>query len=235
VRTGDTLLLESRPSFLTRQRNSRDFLLVSEVRDATLPRYERAWTATAILVGMVVLATSGLLSMLEAALIAAGLMLVTRCTSAAGARNRVDWSVLTVIAAALGIGAAMSKSGAAGSIAVWWIGMAGDNPWLALIAVYAITSVFTELITNNAAAVLIFPIAEATAQGLGVSLWPFVAVVMLAASASFATPIGYQTNLMVYGPGGYRFTDYLRIGAPLNVLLGVLGVLLAPLIWPFSG
>jgi di/tricarboxylate transporter len=235
LRTGDTLLLESRPSFLTRQRNSRDFLLVSEVRDASLPRYERAWTATAILVAMVVIATSGLLSMLEAALLAAGLMLVTRCTSAAGARNRIDWSVLTIIGASLGIGAAMSKSGAAESIALWWVGMAGDSPWLALIAIYAITSVFTELITNNAAAVLIFPIAEATAQSLGVSLWPFVAVVMVAASASFATPIGYQTNLMVYGPGGYRFTDYLRIGTPLNVLLGAVAVLLAPLIWPFSG
>ena len=235
VRTGDTLLLESRPSFLTRQRNSRDFLLVSEVRDASLPRYDRAWTATAILVAMVLMATSGLLSMLEAALLAAGLMLITRCTSAAGARNRIDWSVLTVIGASLGLGVAMSKSGAAENIALWWIGMAGDNPWLALVAVYAITSVFTELITNNAAAVLIFPIAEATAQGLGVSLWPFVAVVMVAASASFATPIGYQTNLMVYGPGGYRFSDYLKIGGPLNVLLGVLGVLLAPLIWPFSG
>jgi di/tricarboxylate transporter len=235
VRTGDTLLLESRPSFLTRQRNSRDFLLVSEVQDASMPRYDRAWTATAILLAMVVIATSGLLSMLEAALLAAGLMLATRCTSAAGARNRIDWSVLTIIGASLGLGAAMSKSGAAESIAMWWIGMAGDSPWLALVAVYAVTSVFTEIITNNAAAVLIFPIAEATAQSLGVSLWPFVAVVMVAASASFATPIGYQTNLMVYGPGGYRFSDYLRIGTPLNVLMGVLAVLLAPVIWPFGG
>jgi di/tricarboxylate transporter len=234
IRVGDTLLLESRPSFLTRQRNSRDFLLVSEVRDAAVPRHERAGTAIAILAGMVFLAASGLLSMLEAALLAAGVMLVTRCTSAGGARSRVDWSVLTVIGASLGLGQAMSQSGAAQSIAAWWVGMAGDNPWLALVAVYAVTSVFTELVTNNAAAVLIFPIAEATALSLGVSPWPFVAVVMIAASASFATPIGYQTNLMVYGPGGYRFTDYLRIGAPLNVLLGVLAVLLAPLIWPFA-
>jgi di/tricarboxylate transporter len=233
VLAGDTLLLESRPSFLRRQRNSADFLLVSELRGAALPRYDRAWIATAILVLMVGLATTEVLSMLEAALLAAGLMIVTRCTSAAGARSRVDWSVLAVIGAALGLGAAMTASGAAQSIALWWIGMAGGSPWLALAAVYVVTSVFTELITNNGAAVLVFPIAEATAQGLGVSLWPFVAVVMVGASASFATPIGYQTNLMVYGPGGYRFTDYLRIGGPLNVLLGVLAVLLAPLIWPF--
>jgi di/tricarboxylate transporter len=233
VLAGDTLLLESRPSFLGRQRNSADFLLVSELRGAALPRYDRAWIATAILVLMVVLATTELLSMLEAALLAAGLMIITRCTSAAGARNRVDWSVLAVIGASLGVGAAMTASGAAQSIALWWIGMAGGSPWLALAAVYVVTSVFTELITNNGAAVLVFPIAEATAQGLGVSLWPFVAVVMVGASASFATPIGYQTNLMVYGPGGYRFSDYLRIGGPLNVLLGVLAVLLTPLIWPF--
>lgn len=234
IRTGDTLLLESRPSFITRQRNSRDFLLVSEVRDASLPRYERAWTAIAVLAVMVAAAASGLLTMLEAALVAAGVMIVTRCTSAAGARNRVDWSVLIVIGASLGLGQAMATSGAADSIARWWIALAGDSPWLALLAVYAVTSAFTELITNNAAAVLVFPIAEATAQGLGVSLWPFVAVVMMAASASFATPIGYQTNLMVYGPGGYRFSDYFRIGGPLNVLIGALAVLLAPLIWPFS-
>ncbi|MEQ8858084.1 MAG: SLC13 family permease [Pseudomonadales bacterium] len=233
VRTGDTLLLESRPSFIDRQRNSRDFLLVSEVRDATLPRYERAWVAIVILAGMVLMAASGLLSMLEAALLGAGVMLVTRCTSAGGARSRIDWSVLTVIGASLGLGEAMSQSGAAQSIALWWVGMAGESPWLALLAVYAVTSVFTELITNNAAAVLVFPIAEATAQSLGVSLWPFVAVVMMAASASFATPIGYQTNLMVYGPGGYRFTDYLRIGTPLNLLIGALAVLIAPMIWPF--
>jgi di/tricarboxylate transporter len=182
---------------------------------------------------MVLVAASGVLSMLEASLLAAGVMLVTRCTSASGARSRIDWSVLTVIGASLGLGTAMTQSGAASSIAVWWISLAGDSPWLALLAVYAVTSAFTELITNNAAAVLVFPIAEATASSLGVSLWPYVAVVMMAASASFATPIGYQTNLMVYGPGGYQFLDYLKIGGPINVLLGLLAVVLAPVIWPF--
>jgi di/tricarboxylate transporter len=234
IRTGDTLLLESRPSFITRQRNSRDFLLVSEVRNATLPRYERAWTAIAILTAMVAAAATGLLSMLEAALLAAGLMLVTRCTSAGGARSRIDWSLLTIIGASLGLGEAMIRSGAAESIALSWVALAGENPWLALAAMYAITSLFTEVITNNAAAVLVFPIALATAQSLGVSPWPFMAVIMMAASASFATPIGYQTNMMVYGPGGYRFVDYLRIGAPLNVMLGIVTVLLTPYIWPFN-
>ncbi|MEZ5559836.1 MAG: SLC13 family permease [Pseudomonadales bacterium] len=233
IRPGDTLLLESRPSFLERQRNSSDFLLVSEVQDASLPRHDRAWLSLAILAAMVASAALGVLSMLEAALIAAGLMLATRCVSVSTARARVDWSVVTAIAASLGLGQALSVSGAAAAIAGWWIALAGDNPWLALIAVYLITSTFTEVITNNAAAVLVFPIAQATAAGLGVSLWPFAAVVMIAASASFATPIGYQTNMMVYGPGGYRFADYLRIGIPLNLLVGAVAVALAPRIWPF--
>jgi di/tricarboxylate transporter len=233
LQAGDTLLLETRPTFLTQQRNSRDFLLVSEVQGAALPRHERAWLATVILALMIGLAVSRLLSMFEAALLAAGLMLVTRCTRASSARASIDWSVLIVIGASLGIGRALETSGAASAIAESALDWLGANPWLALVAVYAVTSFFTELITNSAAAVLIFPIAQATATKLDVSLWPFVFVIMMAASASFATPIGYQTNLMVYGPGGYRFTDYVRFGLPLNVLLGVVAVLLAPIFWPF--
>jgi di/tricarboxylate transporter len=230
---GDTLLVESRPSFVTQQRNSRDFLLVSEVRGITLPRHDRSWLAAGILALMVTVVAVGWMPMLEAALIAAALMLVTRCTRASSARASIDWSVLTAVAAALGIGQALQVSGAAQGIAYSMLQIAGDDPWLTLLVVYAVTSVATELLTNNAAAVLVFPIAQAAAANLGVSLWPFVAAIMMAASASFATPIGYQTNLMVYGPGGYRFSDYLRIGLPLNVLLGLVTVMLAPRIWPF--
>jgi len=233
LRAGDTLLLECRPSFVERQRNSRDFLLVSEVQNAHLPRHEKAWLAVAILAGMVAAVTAELLTMLEAALIAAGLMLVTRCTTTSAARSSIDWSVLIVIGAAIGLGEALSSSGAAGAIASTWIGAFGDNPWLALIGIYLLTNLFTEVLTNNAAAVLIFPIAAAAAESLGVSFRPFVFVIMMAASAGFATPIGYQTNLMVYGPGGYRFADYLRFGAPLNILIGAVTVVLAPMIWPF--
>jgi di/tricarboxylate transporter len=233
LHAGDTLLLETRPTFLTQQRNSRDFLLVSEVQGAALPRHERAWLATAILALMVGLAVSGVLSMFEAALVAGGLMIATRCTRASSARASIDWSVLIVIGASLGIGRALETSGAASAIAESTLGWFGGNPWLALLAVYAVTSFFTELITNSAAAVLMFPIAQATAARLDVSFWPFVFVIMMAASASFATPIGYQTNLMVYGPGGYRFSDYVRFGLPLNILLGIIAVALAPLFWPF--
>jgi di/tricarboxylate transporter len=233
LRAGDTLLLECRPSFAERQRNSKDFLLVSEVQGAHLPRHERAWVAAAILGVMVVTAATELLTMLEAALVAAGLMLAAGCTTTSSVRASIDWSVLIVIGASIGIGQALQSSGAAGAIAEGWIGAFGDQPWLALLGIYVLTNLFTEVLTNNAAAVLIFPIAAATAEGLAVSFEPFVFVIMMAASAGFATPIGYQTNLMVYGPGGYRFSDYVRFGLPLNVLVGTVTVLLAPLVWPF--
>jgi di/tricarboxylate transporter len=113
------------------------------------------------------------------------------------------------------------------------LGLAGDNPWVALAIVYGVTTVLTEVITNNAAAAVVFPIALSLSQSLGVSFIPFVVALMIAASASFSTPIGYQTNLMVYGPGGYKFTDFLRVGIPFNLAFWVLTVLIAPRVYPF--
>jgi di/tricarboxylate transporter len=233
LRAGDTLLLESGPNFLAQRRNSRDFLLVSELQGVKIPQHDKMWTAIAILGVMVALASTGLLSMLEAALVASGLMLATRCINASAARASIDWSVLVVIAASFGIGRALETSGVAQALADVWIGAAGTSPLLALVAIYVFTNVVTEMVSNNGAAVMSFPIAVATAESLGVSLWPFVVVVMVAASCGFATPIGYQTNLMVYGPGGYRYSDYIRFGLPLNVLVGVVAVLLVPVFWPF--
>jgi len=233
LKPGDILLLETRLTFQKLNKNSRDFLLVKELTHARLPRHDRALRATAILAAMVTVAALGIVPMLEAALVGALLMVATGCTSINSARDSIDWNVLVMIGAALGIGEAMSVSGAASSIAHGWLAQAGDNPMLALVAVYAVTTLLTEVITNNAAAVLILPIALAAAQGLGVSPWPFVACIMMAASASFATPIGYQTNLMVLGPGGYRFSDYARIGIVLNIVMGIVAVTLAPMIWPF--
>ena len=196
-------------------------------------RYERSGVAIAILALMVLAAAFAGVPMEIAALVAAAVMLLTRCTSIHRARNQVDWSVLVTIGAAIGLGRALEDSGAAAALAEAWIGLGGENPWVALLMVYLLTSLFTEVITNNAAAVMMFSIAKATAAGLAVNFTPFVFVIMMAASASFATPIGYQTNLMVYGPGGYRFSDYLKIGVPLNLLLAVVAVALAPLVWPF--
>jgi di/tricarboxylate transporter len=235
LKSGDTLLLEAQASFADEMRHASDFFLVSRVENSAPLRHDRAWVALGILGMMVALATIGILDMLAAAMLAGGLMILTRCCTGPEARKSIDWPVLIVIGAALGVGQAMETSGAAGFLAGNLIGLAGGNPWLVLLLVYLVTTLFTELITNNAAAVLVFPIALVSAQGLGVDFMPFVITIMVAASASFATPIGYQTNLMVYGPGGYKFSDYLRFGLPLNVLFCITTVALVPFIWPFQG
>ncbi|MCG5495085.1 MULTISPECIES: SLC13 family permease [Ectothiorhodospira] len=231
LRPGDTLLVEAGSSFLAQNRNRRDFFLMTQVQDSATPRHDRALVAMGILVAMVGSASLGLLSMLEAALAAAGLMILSGCVSMFTARGSLDWSVLLTIAAAFGVAAAMNNTGLAQAVALNVTGLAGDQPWLNLLLIYLLTALFTALITNNAAAVLMFPIAWAVAQDLGVSLMPFAVAIMFAASASFATPFGYQTNLMVYGPGGYRFSDYLRAGIPMTLVTGALVILLVPLIW----
>jgi di/tricarboxylate transporter len=141
---------------------------------------------------------------------------------------------LLTIAASFGIGQALLNTGAAQIVAHSLINLAGGNPWITLVAVYVLTSVFTSLITNNAAVVLLFPIALSAANDLQVNALPFLMGIMVGGSASFATPIGYQTNLMVYTAGGYRFSDFLRIGLPLNVVIGIATVLIIPLVWSFS-
>ena len=233
LRPGDTLLLDARPSFTEQQRNSRDFYLVSRLENSSSPRHERAWIASIILGLMVITATAGWLSMLEAAMLAAGMMILTRCTTGRIARRAVDWQILIVIAASFGIGTALQTTGAASSIAESMIRLSHGEPWTALVMIFLATALLSSFITNNVAAVLMFPIALATSKALDVSLLPFVVTIMIAASASFSTPMGYQTNLMVYGVGGYRFADYLRIGTPLTLLVGVLTVLIVPRVWPF--
>ena len=233
LKPGDVLLLESDPGFGDRYRDSRDFLLVSLIHDSTPRRHERAWIAMAILGVMIALVTVGVFSMLTAALLAAGAMVALRCCTIGEARQSVDWSVLIVIGAAFGIGEALDQSGAAKMIADNVITLAGGHPWLALLAVYVVTSFFTEIITNNAAVALVFPIALVTANQMDVNFMPFVIAIMMAGSASFATPLGYQTNLMVYGPGGYTVKDFLRIGLPMNFIMGAVTVALTPLVFPF--
>ena len=233
LQAGDTLLLEARPSFLEQQRNAQDWLLISPVGESHPLQHERAPLALGIVLLMVLLVGLGWLSMLKGALLAAGLMILTRCTRGQVARRSPDWQVLVVIATSFGIGAALQQSGAALFVAQGLMGLAGGEPWLALALVFGVTALLTALATNNVAAVLMFPIALAAAQQLGVSLLPFAITIMVAASASFATPIGYQTNLMVYNAGGYRFQDFLRIGLPLTLLVGLVTLLLVPLVWPF--
>ncbi|MEO1277974.1 MAG: SLC13 family permease [Planctomycetota bacterium] len=233
LKPGDTLLLEADPGFVERHRNSRDFLLVSALEDSAPRRHARAPLAVALLVGMVGVAALGIHEMFAAALVAGIVMVLTRCCTVTEARRSIDWSILIVIGAALGIGRALEVSGAASSISGGILSIAGQNPLLVLIAIYAVTNMATEAITNVAAVALVFPIALGVSNDLGVSFMPFAIAIMVAGSASFATPLGYQTNLMVYGPGGYRFTDFLRIGLPMNVLVGCTTIIVTPIVFPF--
>ncbi|MCA9272169.1 MAG: anion permease [Phycisphaerales bacterium] len=247
IRQGDTLLLEAPRSFIAQMRDSRDYYLVSEVADSAPVRHEKAMLAIGIVGLMVALATiqptlpipmvagggNVKIGMLHAAVFAAGLMLVLRCCYGWQARKSVDWAVLVTIAGSLALGKALEASGAAERIADTVVGFAGTNPWLILGAVYLMTMLLTEMITNNAAAILMFFIAESAAEKLGVDFQPFAIAIMMAASASFSTPLGYQTNLMVLAPGGYKFGDYLRVGVPLNILGMIVTVGLTPLFFEF--
>ncbi|MEM6740226.1 MAG: SLC13 family permease, partial [Pseudomonadota bacterium] len=160
-------------------------------------------------------------------------VLLARCVDADEAFSFVDGRLLALIFAMLGVGAGLQASGAVSLIVEALAPLiAGLPPVLMIWAVYLLTSVLTELVSNNAVAVVVTPIAIGLAGALGLDARPFVVAVMVAASASFATPIGYQTNMLVYGPGGYRFTDFLRVGIPLNLSVGVLASLLIPYIWP---
>jgi len=233
LRTGDTLLLEAHSTFLSRYRNSSDYLLISGIANSNPPDFEKSWIAWLVLSGMVASVGVGLLTMFQASFLAAGVMIISGCVRTITAKDSIDWSVLLVIAASLGLGNALSITGASAEIASTVIGFAQTNPHVALAGTYLATWILTEMITNNAAAVLIFPIAISVAASFGVSYMPFIIVIIMAASASFSTPIGYQTNLMVYGPGGYRFTDFTRIGLPLNLMVAAITIFLVPKIWPF--
>jgi di/tricarboxylate transporter len=233
LRAGDTLLLATHPSFVDQQRNSRDFFLVSPVEGSQPMRHERGFLSLGILAAMVFGLSVQLRSEVVVALAAAALMILTRCCSPAAARRSLDWQVLLVIAASIGLGAAMQKTGADRGIAEGMVAMAGTNPQVVLAVLYGVTMMFTEVLSNNTAAVIMFPIALATARSLGVDPMPFVVSITIAASCGFATPIGYQTNLMVYGPGGYRFSDYVRFGGILNLIVWAITVALAPRIWHF--
>lgn len=233
LRAGDTVLLETGDDFCREHGNSREFLLVHTLEESLPAESNRkAWLAGGILLAMVAVNGLGLLPMLQAALLAAGALLMSGCIGMTAARRSIDLSVLAVIGASFALGQALTQTGAAAFVASQLLGDV-SSPLLALATVYVLTALFTEVITNNAAAVLMFPIATAAAQQLGVSPMPFVIAIMFAASASFMTPIGYQTNLMVYGPGGYRFGDYLRLGVPLSIVAGAVSLWLIPLFWPF--
>ncbi len=233
LQPGDTLLLEAQKGFLFKFRNSRDFLLISKLENSTTVRHHRAPWALGIMALMVILMISGILSILQTAIFTAGAMLITGCLNIENARRSIDYPVLLVIACAFSLGAAVQKVGLADMIAEQALLVAGGDPWILLVLIYITTAILTETITNNAAAIVMFPIALSGAENLGVNATPFAVAIMIAASASFVTPIGYQTNLMVYGPGGYRFIDYVKLGFPLSLIVASIALWIIPNVWSF--
>jgi len=233
LQAGDTLLLEARPAFVSRQKYNKDFLLINDL-DTETPRHEKAPIAWLILFSVILAASFNVLSMLNAALLGAGLMIITGCCSINQAERSLDLNVIITIAASFALGAALNKTGVASYLAENIIYVSGGTPWLLLILVYLSVSLLTELITNNAAAILMLPIVLEITEKVGLNDIPFIFAIMMAASASFATPLGYQTNLMVYGPGGYKFTDFLRVGLPMNLLTGAITLTVLLLGWPLK-
>ena len=232
LRPGDTLLLEAPPGFSDRFGATGDFYLVNERITPAALRHDRAWAAIAILALLVVLLSFSVFEPMTAAMLAAGLMVVTRCCTGPQARRGVDFQILTVIGASFGIGQAMINTGLAADISHAIVSVCSSmGPTGLLAAIYILTTLFTATMTNNAAAVLMFPIAIGIAIDQQYNPMPFIVAITVAASCEFSTPIGYQTNLMVMGPGGYRWLDYTKFGGPLTILCGVICVVLAPMMF----
>jgi di/tricarboxylate transporter len=232
VQVGDTLLIEGAPADI--QRLAADMQMV-EIAQPSERAYRRrhAPIVIGVLAAVVILSALDFAPILVLGLLGVAIVLVTRCIDPDEAIKFIDGRLLMLIFGMLGVGAGLDASGAVKVIVDWVApGLAGLPPFLLILAIYGLTSVLTELVTNNAVAVILTPLAIGLAVAIGVDPRPLVVAVMFGASASFATPIGYQTNTLVYGPGGYRFADFLRFGVPLNIVMGIAASMAIPLLWP---
>jgi di/tricarboxylate transporter len=233
LKAGDTLMLEAPEDFSRRWYNSTHFYLVSQIPDVTRARHELAGRVFLIVTVMILLPALGIVPMIVSAFCAASLLLATKSISGASAARSINIPILVVIACALGIGKAIENSGLAHIAAAYLVHVVQDlGPVAPLAAVMVLTNIFTELVTNKASAAMFFPVAIATATEMGFAadspqMRAFQMCVAVSAAASFATPLGYQTNLIVYGPGGYRYSDFLKVGVPMNILVIAVGVLSA--------
>jgi di/tricarboxylate transporter len=231
---GDTLLLETRPADIEQLRASDDLAVVSETASSHQPLQRgRLVLATSLLAGAVGAAALGWAPIVATATVAAILAVLTGCLSLDDAYAAIDWTVIFLLAGVLTLGTALESSGAAELLAETLLAGLGPLGPLAVVSgLYLATTLLTETMSNNATVALLAPIALVTADTLGVDHRPLLMAVTFAASASFMTPVGYQTNTLIYGPGKYRFGDFLRVGAPLNLLFWIASSLLIPLIWP---
>ncbi len=232
VRVGDTLLLEGAPEDIQRLARDMEMVEVTQPSERAFRR-RHAPIVVAVLAGIVILSALNLAPIVALAFVGVAIVLITRCIDADEAFGFIDGRLLALIFGMLAVGAGLEQSGAAQAMVEALVpGFAALPPAFIILGVYLMTWILTELVTNNAVAVVVTPIAIGLALSLGVDPRPLVVTVMVASSASFATPIGYQTNTLVYGPGGYRFTDFLRIGMPLNIILAATVSLVVPVFWP---
>jgi di/tricarboxylate transporter len=233
LNVGDVLLLLAPRAELEVIKANSNLVVLNERGEANLPR-KKAFLAVGIMIAAVAVAAVGLLPIVASAILGGIALIATRCIGNDQAYQAIDWRVIVLLAGVLPLGIAMQKSGLAQGVADFGVNAVGGFGPLAVLAViYLLTATLTELMSNNAAAVLITPIAFATAVSLGVSPTPFLVAVMFAASTSFATPVGYQTNTMVYNAGNYRFKDFMKMGIPLNLLFWGLAVYFIPRFFPF--
>jgi di/tricarboxylate transporter len=233
IQAGDIALLEVKETFFYRNRNETEFAMTKRLRGARIQRTDKALLASVITGAMVFSVAFGFMSMLNAALLAAGGMLVTGCMTIQDAGRSVDFATLMVIAAAMGLESAVTASGLSALIGDFLGMLGGDSVYMALVVVFLGCILMDAMVTNVASAVFMFPIAMTIASALEVSFMPFVIIVMVGASCSFISPVSYQTNLMVYGPGKYSFGDFVKVGIPLSILVGAITVFLTPFFFPF--
>ena len=234
----DTLLIYGPIEKIKELSDSGDFIVLGKI-EATLQKHKYWWVSVAVILGTVILAALGIVPILKGALIGAIFLLAIRVITANEAYQSINWQVIVLIAALIPLGIVIQKSGTA-----FWIGTVLNDianafnplvrPTIMLSLVYLVTIILTEMTSNAATAIIMTPIAISAAQQMGLDPRTFVFAVCFAASASFITPIGYQTNLMVYGPGGYKFTDYVRVGLPLAIVLWCIATWLIPILWPFT-
>jgi len=230
---GDALLLLAPKEELSRLRADADFLVLEQVDEPALRR-RRIPLAVAIIAAVVGLAATNVMPILVSSIIGCIALVVTRCLTLEEAYAAIDWKVIFLLAGVLPLGLAAEKSGAAQLLAQSTLALVGPfGPVVVLAVLYLLTALLTEFMSNNATAVLLAPIAISTAASLGVDPKPFLLAVCFAASTSFATPVGYQTNTMVYHPGGYQFTDFAKTGIPLILIFWGLAVYFIPKWWPF--
>jgi di/tricarboxylate transporter len=233
LRAGDIIVAEVDNRCFFDNRNETEFSMTRRITTERIQRRDKATAAILITLGMVVAAAMGWMSMLNAALLASGLIVLTGCISMGSAGRSIQFSTLVVIACAIGLESSVSATGLSTIIAGGLGTIGGDNAVIALTAVFVGCIIMDTLITNVASAAFMYPIAVVLAANLGVDFMPFAVTLMVGASCSFISPTGYQTNLMVNGPGKYSFMDFVRAGVPLTILVGVITIYLTPIVFPF--